>query len=131
MIGEEIQTISTVPDPFEGTKSTAEIMLHPSGRFLYNSNRGQPDGVTPEGDAIVAFAVDLDSGQLTLVGHTVEDIAVPWSFAIDAAGQWLYAANYDDDTITQFAIDQDTGTLAPTGEPISVPKPFVIMLSTA
>jgi len=131
MIGEEIQTISTVPDPFEGTKSTAEIMLHPSGRFLYNSNRGQPDMVTPEGDAIVAFAVDPDSGQLTLAGHTVEDIAVPWSFAIDAAGKWLYAANYDDDTIAQFVIDQDTGALTPTGEPTSVPKPFVIMLSTA
>src|SRR5690606_17162424 len=38
-IGEELQTISTVPEPFEGTKSTAEIMLHPSGMFLYNSNR--------------------------------------------------------------------------------------------
>jgi 6-phosphogluconolactonase len=131
MIGEELQTISTVPDPFAGTKSTAEIMLHPSGRFLYNSNRGQPDTVTPEGDAIVAFAMDPDSGQLTLIGHTAEDIGVPWSFAIDPAGQWLYAANYDDDSITQFAIDQDTGELTPTGETTMVPKPFVIMLSDA
>ncbi|MDQ2655749.1 MAG: lactonase family protein [Chloroflexota bacterium] len=129
-IGEELQTISTVPDPFEGTKSTAEILLHPSGSFLYNSNRGQPDMVTPEGDAIVAFAIDPESGELTLVGHTTEGIAVPWSFAFDAAGQWLYAANYDDDTITQFAIDQQTGALTPTGEPTTVPRPFVIMLST-
>ena len=129
MIGEELQTISTVPDPFEGTKSTAEIAVHPSGRFLYNSNRGQPDTVTPEGDAIVAFAVDPASGLLTLIGHTVEDIGVPWSFAIDASGQRLYAANYDDDSITQFAIDQDTGELTPTGEKTMIPKPFVIMLS--
>jgi 6-phosphogluconolactonase len=130
-IGDELQTISTVPDPFEGTKSTAEILLHPSGRFLYNSNRGQPDMVTPEGDAIVAFAVDPESGELTLIGHTTEGIGVPWSFAMDAAGQWLYAANYDDDTITQFAIDQQTGALTPTGETTTVPKPFVIMLSSA
>lgn len=130
-IGEELQTISTVPDPFEGTKSTAEILLHPSGRFLYNSNRGQPDMVTPEGDAIVAFAIDPASGELTLVGHTVEGIGVPWSFAFDAAGQWLYAANYDDDTITQYAIDQATGALTPTGETTTVPKPFVIMLTPA
>ena len=54
MIGELVQTVSAVPDPFEGTKSTAEIAIHPSGKFLYNSNRGQPDMVTPEGDAIVA-----------------------------------------------------------------------------
>jgi 6-phosphogluconolactonase len=128
-IGEEIQTISTVPEPFEGTKSTAEIVVHPSGRFLYNSNRGQPDTTTPEGDAIVAFAIDPESGQLTLIGHTTEDIGVPWSFAIDASGQRLYAANYDDDSITQFAIDQDTGELTSTGEKTMVPKPFVIMLS--
>jgi 6-phosphogluconolactonase len=130
-IGDEIQTIPTVPEPFEGTKSTAEIMLHPSGKFLYNSNRGQPDMVTPEGDAIVAFAVDPESGELTLVGHTTEGIAVPWSFDIDPAGQWLYAANYDDDTITQFAIDPATGALTPTGNSTPVPKPFVIMLSPA
>ena len=130
-IDEELQTISTVPDPFEGTKSTAEILLHPSGRFLYNSNRGQPDMVTPEGDAIVTFAIDPDSGELTLVGHMVEGIGVPWSFAFDASGEWLYAANYDDDTITQYAIDQETGALTPTGEATSVPKPFVLMLSNA
>jgi 6-phosphogluconolactonase len=131
MIGEELQTVSTVPEPFEGTKSTAEIALHPSGRFLYNSNRGQPDTVTPEGDAIVAFAVDPQTGALTLIGHMVEEIGVPWSFAMDAAGQWLYAANYDDDSITQFAIDQEAGELTPTGEKTMVTKPFVIMVSTA
>jgi 6-phosphogluconolactonase len=128
-IGEELQTISAFPDPFEGTKSTAEIMLHPSGKFLYNSNRGQPDMVTPEGDAIVGFTVDPESGELTLIGHTIEGIGEPWSFAIDQAGQWLYAANYTEDTVTQYAIDQDTGELTPTGEPTMVPKPFVIMLS--
>ncbi len=128
-IGEELQTISTVPEPFVGTKSTAEILVHPSGRFLYNSNRGQPDTTTPEGDAIVAFAIDPASGLLTLVGHTIEDIAVPWSFAFDAAGRWLYAANYDDDSITRFAIDQGTGGLTPTGEKTAVPKPFVVQLS--
>ncbi len=48
---------------------------------LYNSNRGQPDTVTPAGDAIVAFAVDPASGLLTLIGHTTENIGVPWSFA--------------------------------------------------
>ena len=128
-IGEEIQTISTVPEPFVGTKSTAEIVVHPSGRFLYNSNRGQPDTTTPEGDAIVAFAIDPDSGQLTLIGHTTEDIGVPWSFAIGASGERLYAANYEDDSITQFAIDPETGELTSTGETTMIPKPYVIMLS--
>ncbi|MEA2583411.1 MAG: 6-phosphogluconolactonase [Thermomicrobiales bacterium] len=128
-IGEELQTISTVPDPFVGTKSTAEILIHPSGKFLYNSNRGQPDSTTPEGDAIVGFAIDPETGLLTLIGHTMDDIAVPWSFAFDASGPWLYAAHYDGDSITQFAIDQDTGELSRTGEKTTTPKPFVIQLS--
>jgi 6-phosphogluconolactonase len=128
-IGEELQTISTVPDPFEGTKSTAEILIHPSGRFLYNSNRGQPDTTTPEGDAIVAFSIDQETGFLTLIGHTTGEISVPWSFDFDVSGQWLYAANYADNSITQFAIDQETGELTFTGERVEVPTPFVIQLS--
>lgn len=129
-IGEEMQTISTVPDPFVGTKSTAEILIHPSGKFLYNSNRGQPDSTTPEGDAIVGFAIDPETGLLTLIGHTTEGIAVPWSFAFDATGQYLYAANYDGDSIVQFVIDQGTGELTVTGETTTVPKPFVIQMSS-
>ena len=129
-VGEELQTISTVPDPFVGTKSTAEILIHPSGKFLYNSNRGQPDSTTPEGDAIVGFAIDPETGLLTLIGHTTEEISVPWSFAFDAGGQFLYAANYDGDSIVQFAIDQETGELTATGETTTVPKPFVIQMST-
>jgi 6-phosphogluconolactonase (cycloisomerase 2 family) len=123
---DELQTISTVVEPFEGTKSTAEIMIHPSGRFLFNSNRGQPDSTTPEGDAIVGFAVDPETGLLSLIGHTIDEIAVPWSFAFDAAGAFLYSANYDDNSITQFAIDQETGVLSFTGNRTEVPHPFVI-----
>lgn len=130
-IGEELQTISTVPEPFEGTKSTAEIMLHPSGMFLYNSNRGQPDTTTPEGDAIVGYAVDPETGLLTLIGHTIDEVGVPWSFAFDAAGRWLYSANYDDNSITQFAIDPETGELSFTGETTPVPHPYVIQMSRA
>jgi 6-phosphogluconolactonase (cycloisomerase 2 family) len=129
MLGAELQTISTVVEPFEGTKSTAEILIHPSGLFLYNSNRGQPDSTTPEGDAIVGFSIDQETGLLTLIGHTIEEIAVPWSFDFDASGSWLYAANYGDSSITQFAIDQSSGELTFTGERTPVAIPFVIQLS--
>lgn len=128
-IGEILQTVSTVPDPFEGTKSTAEIAIDPSGRFLYNSNRGQPDMVTPEGDAIVAWSIDPTSGFLTLVGYTTEGIAQPECFAFDASGANLFAANYVDSSITQYAIDQDTGALTFSGNSTEVPHPFAISIS--
>lgn len=128
-IGELLQTVSTVPDPFEGTKSTAEIAVHPSGKFLYNSNRGQPDTVTPEGDAIVAWTIDPDAGTLTLIGHTTDEIGQPWSFAFDTGGANLYAANYTDSTVTQFEVDLESGALLYTGNRTDVPFPFVIAIS--
>lgn len=129
-IGEEIQTVSTVPDPFEGTKSTAEIFVHPSGRFLYSSNRGQPDSTTPEGDAIVAWTVNADTGELTLIGHTIDDIEVPRNFAIDPTGTWLYAANQEGNSIVQFEINQETGELTPTGNVVETPKPVALVFTT-
>jgi 6-phosphogluconolactonase (cycloisomerase 2 family) len=128
-LGASIQTISTVVEPFEGTRSTAEILIHQTGLFLYNSNRGQPDSTTPEGDAIVAFSIDQETGMLTLVQHQVDEVAVPWSFAFDAAGAFLYSANYDDNTVTIFSIDQTTGGLTFTGHWVEVPHPFVIQTS--
>ena len=128
-IGEVIQTISTVPEPFDGTKSTAEIFIHQSGKFLYSSNRGQPDSTTPEGDAIVAFSIDPATGELTLIGHMIEDIAEPQSFGFDATGTWLYAANYRGDSVTQYAIDQETGELTNLHMAVETPWPFVIVMS--
>jgi 6-phosphogluconolactonase (cycloisomerase 2 family) len=68
---------------------------------------------------------------LTLSGHTTEEIGQPWSFAFDAAGANLYAANYTDSSITQYAIDPNTGELTYTGKRTDVPFPFVIAISAA
>src|SRR5690606_24108193 len=128
-IGELVQTVSTVPDPFEGVKSTAEIAIHPSGKFLYNTNRGFEDTVTPEGDAIVGWAIDPDDGTLTMIGHTMDEVGQSWSFAFDRGGANLFAANYTDSTITQFAVDPETGALTFTGNRTEAPFPFAIAIS--
>jgi 6-phosphogluconolactonase len=128
-IGAELQTISTVPEPFVGSKSTAEIFVHPSGKFLYSSNRGDPDSTTPEGDAIVAWAIDPFSGELTLIGYTIDEIEVPRNFALDPTGTWLYAANQESDTIVQYAIDQEHGELTPTGHVVETTKPVAIVFT--
>ncbi len=128
-IGQLLQRISAVPEPFTGTKASAEILIHPSGHFLYSSNRGQPDTTAPEADAIVGWKIEPETGLLTLIGYTTHPIGQPWSFAFDRSGRWLYAANYLDSTITQFAIDPDTGVLTFTGNTTPVPHPFVIQTS--
>ena len=128
-IGELLQTVSTVPDPFDGVKSTAEIAVHPSGKFLYNTNRGFEDTVTPEGDAIVAWAINPDDGTLTLIGHTTDEIGQAWSFAFDTGGTNLFAANYTDSTVTQFEVDLESGALLFSGNRTEVPFPFAISIS--
>jgi 6-phosphogluconolactonase (cycloisomerase 2 family) len=124
-LGAEIQTIGTVPDDFPEHKSTAEIMVHPSGKFLYGSNRKFEDH--PLADAIVAYSIDEATGELTLIGHTTENIQFPRSFAIDPTGVWLYALNQKGDSIVQHTIDQSTGELSPTGMVTAVPVPVALV----
>lgn len=104
----QIQAISTLPADFTGQAgSTAELVMHPSGKFLYGSNRGP--------DNIVGYSVDTKTGKLTLVGHTSTLGQTARSFGIDPTGQWMIVGNQKSDTIVQFKIDQTTGALTPTG----------------
>jgi len=111
-LGEEMQTIATVPQNFPAHKSTAEILVHPSGNFLYGSNRKFEDH--PLADAIAAYSID-EHGHLRLIGYTTHDIAFPRGFAIDPTGTWLYAMGQKSDEIVQFHIDPHAGSLTPTG----------------
>jgi 6-phosphogluconolactonase len=113
----ELQTVSTVPSDFKGENTTAEVQVHPSGKFLYGSNRGH--------DSIVEFAID-DRGKLKLVGHTPTEGKVPRNFGIDPTGRWLIAANQNTDSLVVFAIDQKTGKLSPNGQSVKVSSPVCV-----
>lgn len=114
----ELQTISTLPERFEGFKSGAEIEVHPSGKFVYGSNRGH--------NSIAVFTVDEKSGKLTFVEHQSTQGKTPRHFAIDPTGKWLLAENQDSDNIVIFQIDQKTGKLTPTGDKVEVGAPVCI-----
>ena len=112
----QIQSISTVPAGYDGKgQSTAEIILHPSGKFLYGSNRGH--------DSIVAYSIDAQSGKLTLIGHTSTEGKTPRGFGVDPTGRWLIAGNQGSDSVVQFKIDQSTGALTPTGTKFELGAP--------
>lgn len=114
----ELQTLSTLPDGFEGRNACADIHLHPSGRFLYGSNRGH--------DSIAVFTVDEATGRLTAAGHVPTGGRTPRNFAVDPTGAYLLAANQDTDTIVTFRIDQATGALHETGLVAAVPTPVCV-----
>jgi len=113
------QSISTLPVGTTVANSTAEIVVHPSGRFVYGSNRGH--------DSIAVFSVDARNGRLTALGHTPTGGKAPRSFAIDPTGRWLLAANQLSDDINSFAIDPQKGTLTPTGATLSLARPVCVL----
>ena len=112
---EAVQTISTLPEDFEGQNLGAEIKIAPSGRFVYASNRGA--------DNLAIYAVDQQSGKLSIVGHELSQGIGPRDFTIDPSGALLLVANQDTDTLVSFWINQDSGLLSATGHVAKVPTP--------
>ena len=116
-----IQLLTTLPDDFSGNNTTAEIFAHPSGRFLYCSNRGH--------DSIAAFEVDQASGLLTAVDWTSSGGERPRFFGLDPSATHLYACNELGHNIVTFAIDSETGRLTPTGQVVETGSPVTIVFS--
>ena len=117
-----IQTVSTLPKGFDGNNSTAEVQVHPSGKFLYGSNRGH--------DSIAVFRIDADSGGLSYVANRSTQGKTPRNFGIDPTGRYLLAANQGTGTVVVFCIDADTGDLSPTGNVANVPMPVCVKMFT-
>jgi 6-phosphogluconolactonase len=115
----ELQTISMLPKDFTGTKGAAEIAVHPSGKFLYASNRGSAD-------SIAVFSIDPAKGTLTVVDYVPTGGKTPRNFAIDPTGTYLFAANQESASVVVFRIDRKTGKLTPSGDKLDVPVPVCV-----
>jgi 6-phosphogluconolactonase len=113
-----LQTITTLPKDFTGRNDDAEIQIHPTGKFLYASNRGD--------DSIAIYAIDKSKGTLIQIGSVHTGGKEPRSFEIDPTGTMLFAENQKSDTIVLFRINQKTGQLTPTGKVLDVPSPVCL-----
>lgn len=116
---EVVQTISTLPKPHKGN-STAEVVVHPTGKFVYVSNRGH--------NSIAAFTVDETTGKLTAAGHATKGINIPRNFAIDPTGKWCLVANQAGNDVVVFKVDAKTGALAPTDARVEVAAPVCVRM---
>jgi 6-phosphogluconolactonase len=99
----EKQTISTLPEDFQGENTAAQILVSEDGRFLYASNRGD--------DSIVQFSIEADDGSLVPVEWIPSGGKTPRNFAIDPTGRWMFVANQHSDNIVIFKIDEESGRL--------------------
>ena len=119
---ERVQTVSTLTagkDAAALNNTTAEIELHPSGKFLYTSNRGD--------DSIAVFAVS--DGKLTLIQNVSTGGRTPRFFCLDPSGRFLLACNQDTGNICVLSVDQETGKLTPTSQSVNVPKPICLVFA--
>jgi 6-phosphogluconolactonase len=119
----EIHTVPTLPEGFTGNNTTAEVQVHPSGKFLYGSNRGH--------DSIAVFAIDERTGKLTAKGQTPSGGKTPRNFGIDPAGKFLIAAHQNTDNLVVFKIEPETGALSPTGATAEVGSPVCVKFLSA
>lgn len=113
-----IQMVSTQQDGDQREPASAAIKVHPNGKYLYASNRG-------EINEIVIFRIGK-AGELAKIGHQSTFGKTPRDFVIDPTGKFLLVANQDSDAIITFAIDQKTGLLTETGHELSVPTPVCL-----
>jgi 6-phosphogluconolactonase len=110
-------TVSTLPEAVKPAYSTAEIVVHPNGKFVYGSNRGH--------DSIAVFS-NAD-GALTRIENTPSGGKTPRNFNLTPDGKWLLSAHENSDDIKVFSVNQETGKLTATAHSARVGKPVCIV----
>ena len=112
-------SVPTLPAGFTGKNTTAEVEVHPNGRFVYGSNRGH--------DSIAVYQRDADTGSLVFLQHAPCGGRVPRHFKIDPSGKWLLCAHQESNTISVLALDPETGKLGEPGNTVSAPSPICLL----
>lgn len=115
------QRVPMLPPDFTAFSKAAEVAVHPSGQFLYASNRGH--------DSLAKYHIDRDNGHLSPAGQTPCGGKNPRHFAIDPSGAFLVCAHEDTGTLAAFRIDAETGDLTPTGGVAKVAKAVCVMFA--
>lgn len=113
-----VGTVSTLPDDFTGNNSTAEIRVHPSGRYLYASNRGH--------HSLALFAIDETTGAVERKANFSTHGETPRCFAIAPGGRYILAANQGTSNVVVFQVNESTGEITGTGRTISVGMPVCV-----
>jgi 6-phosphogluconolactonase len=116
----EPRTLSTRPTGASGDNFPADVHVHPDGRAVYVSNRGD--------DTLAVFA-ESPGGALALVQTIATGGRWPRNFALDPSGRLLLVANQRSDSIVAFAVDAATGRLTPTGAPLALPSPVCLLFA--
>lgn len=119
----QTQAIPTIPAGLTQDNYCADIHVSPNGKFLYGSNRGH--------DSLAVFAINTESGNLTLIEHVSTQGKWPRNFGFDPSGNILLVANQNTNNIVTYRADSETGKLTPTGHSVAIPSPVCLQVVPA
>ncbi|HOA50716.1 MAG: lactonase family protein [Thermogutta sp.] len=114
-----VETVSSLPQDFSGSNTAAEIVVHPTGRFLFTSNRGH--------DSVAVFRIADDALKISLMENVSVQGKTPRFIGIDPTATFLFAANQDSHNVVVFRIDVESGHLTPTGQVINLGSPVCMI----
>lgn len=121
---EEVATISAVPEGTDKEQlSCAEIVVHPSGKFLYTSQRDlrtRGEGSPLARNSLSLFRISRE-GTIQRTQTISAGVRIPRNFNVHPGGQWLLAGGQLSDDVQVFAINPENGRLSPQGEPVACP----------
>src|SRR5262245_26682171 len=113
-----LQNLSTIPEGFTGRNRPADSAMHPSGRFVYVTNRST--------GTLSGFRIDQSNGTLSAISHAEIGSPSSWSMLFDPGGRWALAAAQLGDEVVVYAVDQNTGLLKQTGQRLKVASPICL-----
>jgi 6-phosphogluconolactonase len=122
----KVQDISSLASDFVGANDSAEIQIHPSGKFLYESNRRFRGPKLFGPDTIGVYAIDSSTGKLSEVEQVSPGGAMPRNFAIDPTGSYLFSGNELSGTVTLFKVDSNSGRLTQTNTTLKIDVPVCV-----
>ena len=114
-----LKTYPVAPDGCDPMScSPAEVAVHPSGKVVYVSVRGN--------DSIAVFDFDESTGTLTLRGLAPTQGKTPRNFAVDPSGRWLVVANQNPGSLVMFRLNPDSLWPEPVGFSLETPTPTCV-----
>jgi 6-phosphogluconolactonase len=116
------QIVSGLADSYTSNSRNSEIEVHPSGKTLYVSNRGE--------DTVAVLAIEPGTGRISLIQSMSCGGKTPRFFALTPDGRFMHVLNEDSDSIVTLAVDEPSGQLSPTGQSQRCGSPVCMVYST-
>lgn len=111
---ENIQTVSTLPEGYEGVNTAADIHFSLDGRYLYASNRGM--------DSLVLYEADVSTGLIETKGYYGAFGKCPRNFCITPDNNYLLIANQESGNVVLCRRNADTGELCGKADEVEIPR---------